>query len=277
MLNNSDAEDATAATPAPACRLCESPTAFAFKKEMIGKYTVSFYRCEHCGSQQTENPYWLSEAYSDHVTSIDPGAAQRVLDCLAITSATARIFGYRKILDFGGGAGLLTRLLRDAGYDAYWYDQYTPASYATGFEGTPTGEYDLITSVEVVEHFANPKTDLGAIFGAAPKAVLIVTCLYEGQDENWWYLAPEEGQHIFFYSPKAIELIASRYNYHVLVLAGFILFTKAKPTNLQTRLLRKIGPRAIFWLKLLILARRTKAPQVDSALLEERARRANSG
>ncbi len=134
----------------------------------------------HCGSQQSENPYWLAEAYSDQVISIDPGAAQRVLDCLAVTYVTAKIFGYRKMLDFGGGAGLLCRLLRDVGYDAHWHDGHTPAGYATGFEGSPKDEFDLITAIEVIEHFANPKKDLDAIFGASPKAVLIMTSLYEG-------------------------------------------------------------------------------------------------
>src|SRR6185437_5471048 len=141
------------ALPEIACRLCGGACRYAFSKTVIGKYRVAFYLCGSCGSMQSEKPYWLDEAYSDPSLMIDPGAAQRVLDCLALADAVMRLFGCRTALDYGGGAGLLCRLLRDSGRDAYWYDGYTPPSYANGFAGSPDSHYDLVTAFEVVEHF----------------------------------------------------------------------------------------------------------------------------
>lgn len=255
------------------CRLCDGAADFAFHKTMIGKYQVSFFLCRACGSLQSEEPYWLAEAYSDAVLAIDPGAAQRVLDCLGLTDAVMRLFDCRTSLDYGGGAGLLCRLLRDIGRDAYLYDRYAPASYATGFNGSLNTHYDLVTAFEVVEHFPAPKSDLDALFGANPKIVLIMTYLYQGENADWWYIAPEEGQHIFFYSPAAIALIGRRYGYHPLICKGFIVFSRTVPTAWQKFVLQKIlTPRILSWLRLVVLARRTDAPQRDSALLEERVR-----
>jgi hypothetical protein len=173
------------------CRLCGGATDPAFRKLVIGKHEVCFFLCRECGSLQTEKPYWLAEAYSQDF--LDTGAAQRVLHCAALTHSVMRLMGYRTTLDFGGGAGLLCRLLRDAGWDAYWYDQYIAPGYAAGFVGVPDNAHDLVTSFEVVEHFPNPRTDLAQLFAGSPRGVLLMTELYAGQGEDWSYLAPEEG------------------------------------------------------------------------------------
>jgi len=272
MSEPSLAKSSTAVGTIP-CRLCGGAANFAFDRVIIGKYRADFFLCGNCGSLQSEEPYWLDEAYSDTVLAIDPGAGQRVLDCLALSHFVMRLFGCRTSLDYGGGAGLLCRLLRDIGHNSYWYDGYAAPGYATGFSGTPGQHYDLVTSFEVVEHFPNPKSDWDPLFAGDPKALLIMTSLYEGQDANWWYIAPEEGQHIFFYSRKAIEWIARRYNYHALICTGFILFSRAKPATWQIFVLQQIlTPKAVSWLRLLVLALRTDAPQRDSAMLEERVR-----
>jgi hypothetical protein len=224
---------------------------------------------------QTEEPYWLTEAYSDTTLSIDPGAAQRVLDCVALTHSVMKLFGCRTSLDYGGGSGLLCRLLRDIGHDAYWYDGYTAPGYATGFESSPQKYHDIVTSFEVVEHFSNPRTDWDALFAARPKVLLIMTWLYQGENADWWYIAPEEGQHIFFYSREAIALIGRRYGYVPLICNGFILFSRETPTSWQSFFLtRVLTPRFISWWRLAVLSRRTDAPQKDSQLLEERVRSA---
>ena len=206
------------------CRLCAGQAAFVFKLRTIDHYDISYYKCTGCHSLQTEPPYWLSEAYSEAVIAIDPGAAQRVLDNFVLTRVVARIFDCARLLDYGGGAGLLCRLLRDAGWDAYSYDRYAPAGYAAGFTAAPSGQFDLITAFEVVEHLPTPATDLGEIFGGAAKVVLISTCLYDGQSHDWWYLCPEEGKHVFIYSQKAIDLIAARFGYRAYTCRGFIIF-----------------------------------------------------
>jgi len=253
------------------CRLCEGQTALVFRKLLLGKYTVSFFQCAQCGSLQSEEPYWLAEAYSPSVDAIDTGAAQRVLHCVALTHCVMRLLGYRTTLDFGGGSGLLCRLLRDTGHDAYWYDQYSAPGYATGFAGAPGETYDLITSFEVVEHFPDPRNDVGLLFSGKPKALLLMTELYTGQNEDWSYLAPEEGQHIFFYSPEALRRIGAQFGYHLLICRGFVLFLREEPTRFQRWFLQKfIRHRVVGWIKLFLLAGPGLGAQKDYEILSAR-------
>ncbi len=37
-------------------------------------------------------------------------------------------------LDYAGGYGVFTRLMRDIGFDFYWHDPYTQNLFANGFE-----------------------------------------------------------------------------------------------------------------------------------------------
>lgn len=254
------------------CRLCAGPAAFAFKNRVIGRYDVSYFRCSQCGSLQTEEPFWLSEAYADPELAIDTGAVQRVLQCVGVTHAVAKIFGYRKMLDFGGGSGLFCRLLRDCGYDAYNADAYSPPGYAAGFSGSLSEDYDLITAFEVVEHFANPRTDFGALFARKPAALLIMTSLYQGEREDWWYLAPEEGQHVFFYTRAALERIAAEHGYHLHFVSSLALFLRSTPTFRQRLLLRLLRRRVVALIKLIALSGPTRAPQADYDRLVERAK-----
>jgi hypothetical protein len=257
------------------CRLCGGKTALAFHKVLLGKHRAGFYHCAQCESLQSEQPYWLAEAYSPAVDAIDTGAAQRVLYSVALTHSVMRMLGCRTALDFGGGSGLLCRLLRDAGHDAYWYDQYSSPGYATGFTGSPRNTYDLVTSFEVIEHFPNPRGDLEELFSGKPGAVLLMTEIYTGQGEDWTYLAPEEGQHIFFYSPRALAMIGTRLGYHLLICRGFILFLRAAPTSYQRWILQKLlRPRIIGWIKLVLLAGPGQGAQRDYDLLSARVSQA---
>jgi hypothetical protein len=218
-------------------------------------------------------PYWLAEAYASEVDAIDTGAAQRVLHCFALAHTVMRVLGCRTALDFGGGSGLLCRLLRDVGHDAYWFDQYSSPGYATGFVGSPRQAYDLITAFEVIEHFPSPRGDFDAIFAAKPRAVLLVTELYAGQGKDWWYLAPEEGQHVFFYSRQALRFVGERYGYHLLLCRGFILYLREPPTKLRGWILQNLlRHRIIRWVKLRLLAGPCGGAQADYDILVARVR-----
>ena len=62
-----------------ACRLCGGAITPAFSTRVLGRYTVRYGLCGQCRSLQTETPYWLAEAYSRNLSSLDTGAAQRNL------------------------------------------------------------------------------------------------------------------------------------------------------------------------------------------------------
>ena len=108
----------------PLCPVCNSTRKPAFKARILGKYDVGYHWCECCGLLQTEPPYWLEEAYRDAIVSIDTDIVARNLWCARRVACLLYFqFGSKeRYLDVAGGYGLLTRILRDFGFDYYWSD-----------------------------------------------------------------------------------------------------------------------------------------------------------
>ena len=61
--------------------------------------------------------------------------------------------------------------------------------------------------------------------------LLVSTAIYTDQDSDWWYLSPESGQHIFFYSHQALEHIAQQKGYELHLIENFILFVRKDVTS----------------------------------------------
>lgn len=226
-----------------ACRLCGGVTTSCFVLPVLGKYRVEYHRCGQCESLQTDRPYWLAEAYTHSLSHLDTGAAQRNLHNLAACYAIAKLFRLQNVIDVGGGDGLLCRLLRDYGINCYVEDKYAAPNYAQGFTQPDFAVPDLVIASELFEHLADPASELAPIFDARPDVLLVTTAIYGGQGSDWWYLAPESGQHVFFYSKRGLELIASRYGYRLVMSGGFLLFARRErltaPIALAARLMLK--------------------------------------
>lgn len=209
------------------CRLCASPTQTRFHLRMLGKHEVAFSECTHCVSLQTEQPYWLDEAYGDkNLSNLDTGAARRNIHNMAACYAITKLFNLHNVIDIGGGDGLLCRMLRDLNINCYVKDKYATPIYAQGFTEQDFAKPDLVIGFEVIEHFANPQSDLEDLFRYQAKAILLSSSIYSNQGNDWGYICPESGQHIFFYSQTALEWIAKKYQYALVVNGDFILFLK---------------------------------------------------
>jgi hypothetical protein len=208
------------------CRLCGGLLTRQFNLVVLRKHDVTYYECQSCDSLQTENPYWLDEAYDHSLSNLDTGAAQRVLRNLAAAFAVAKLFGLNNAVDVGGGDGLLCRFLRDYGINCFIKDKYAIPAYAQGFTNPDFDVPELVFGFEVMEHFRDPQIDLDALFGTRASVVLVSTCIYSNQREDWWYLAPEGGQHVFFYSENALKLISQRYGCDLLISNDMILFVR---------------------------------------------------
>ncbi|WP_114639494.1 methyltransferase domain-containing protein [Polynucleobacter necessarius] len=112
------------------------PATFCFEKLVLKKYLVSYYRCESCDSLQTENPYWLAEAYDPLNERFDTGQLIRSINNAAFINALLKTLDLNKqaVLDYGCGSGLFVRLLRDIGVDAWGYDAYGAPRLSVGFQ-----------------------------------------------------------------------------------------------------------------------------------------------
>jgi hypothetical protein len=230
MPNPATLPDGHTFTGDEGCRLCEGHLVPKFSLVVLHKYEVRYFECDRCGSLQTEFPYWLDDAYSSNLSNLDTGAVQRNLQNLSAAYLVSRIFGVYNALDFGGGDGLLCRLLRDYNVNCYVKDRYAVPTYAQGFSEPDFAAPNLVLAFEVFEHFATPARELEDLFQLRPTVLLASTEIYCHQRADWWYLASESGQHLFFYSEKALQMIAARFGYSYLLSGGFVLFVR-KPDH----------------------------------------------
>jgi hypothetical protein len=185
-----------------------------------------YSECGQCGSLQTQRPTWLNAAYAQsNLTNADVGAAQRVLINFALVLVLTKILRIESILDFGGGDGLLCRLLRDRGLEAQTIDEHAKPTYCQPFQGELSNYYDLVTAFEVFEHLPRP-SQINELFERRPRYVLASTEVYSGQGPAWWYLCPLQGQHVFFYSKNALEILAKRQGYTYYAIGGKHLFAR---------------------------------------------------
>ncbi len=257
------------------CRLCEGSLTFKFSCNVLGRHDVRYFQCAACQCLQTEPPYWLDEAYGpNNLSNLDTGAVQRNLHNLAACYAISKIFGAHHVVDMGGGDGLLCRMLRDIGLNCFVKDKYASPTYAQGFTTPDFATPDLVLAFEVLEHFPNPKADLDALLGQGSKAVLLSTARYEDQGADWWYLEPHSGQHVFFYSKKALSWIGEKYGYTLITRGTFILYLK-NASSLQM-LLAKIALRSRIsrWLRAFVVLRPSPGVWADHELQLERSKRA---
>jgi hypothetical protein len=188
---------------------------------MLGKYNVQYYQCQHCGFVQTEEPYWFDEAYSDVINSSDLGMVARNLGQSKICKAIITTFfnSNGSFVDYGGGYGLLVRLMRNIGYDFYRYDPLCANIFAKGFDvGLPgSGQYELVTAWEVFEHLTNPLEEVEKMLSFSPN-ILFSTLLLPPNNPKpgeWPYYGLEHGQHIAIYTETALALIAEKFGLHM--------------------------------------------------------------
>jgi hypothetical protein len=266
------------------CRLCGGPTSVAFSTKVLGRYWVSFYVCDTCRCLQSEMPYWLDQAYQQAIVATDTGAVRRNVICHAAITCIARVLGVEgRFLDFGGGTGMLCRLLRDRGFDAYVHDKYAEPVYASGFvldlKDVKPGSIGLLSAIEVLEHCTQPATEVGQLFAVRPKVLVATTVPYRGEDESWWYLSAATGQHVFFFSPEGLSVLAKQHGYHYFGVGAFHVFSLT-PVSRTRRvilelLLSRLGMRAVtIWMA---ATQRTRHSDVDFRALQDKLARHSEG
>ena len=188
------------------CPICESssPVRVSLK---IFEVSRNLHQCPTCEAAFYSNPDWLDRAYSNVINSLDTGIVERCFDLANVL--TSFLSGHRGdvILDFGGGIGLLSRIMRDRGFDFHSSDPM--AEYRLPLPAPNDGPVAMATMIEVLEHLVDPLSELREITTLTP-TIFISTHLIpsSGLTADWPYLQPQTGQHIFFCTPKTLRRIA---------------------------------------------------------------------
>ena len=219
------------------CRLCSQEVCQKPFKARYNKYILNYFECSNCSYVQTQKPIWLSEAYKDAVNASDTGIMARNTSNVNLVIATLSLLRKKKgkVVDCAGGHGILVRMLRDQGVNAFWSDPYAANLTARGFEHY-NEKADLVTAFEAFEHFIYPCQEVDKFLSIAPNILLTTTLIpsptpYPAQ---WWYYGLEHGQHIGFFRVKSLLYIAKKYGLHLLTDSNSIhLFTQQKRISLQ--------------------------------------------
>lgn len=200
------------------CKICGSGTTHLFIKKILNKYDANYYQCNKCYFIQTEQTYWLDEAYNNALTNQDTGQIVRNSN-LSKATATISIIGGIKIakgLDWGAGYGLYVRMMRDIGFDFYWSDKYAQNLFCRGLEDKSTNSYDVVTAFELFEHLDNPLADISSMLTKADTIIFSTEVFKEKAPEmSWWYYGFEHGQHISLYSVHTLKYLSQKYNMYL--------------------------------------------------------------
>jgi hypothetical protein len=218
------------------CPICSNLMTDSFKAKVLNKYDALYKVCGVCGFLRADKPHWLDEAYARIIADADTGLVMRNLS-LAVQIAGALYWaigerGAGRYLDTAGGYGMVTRLMRDFGFDFYWYDEYCENKLAPGFSFQQESKpYRAVTAIEVFEHLTDPKSFVEKTLKMAGSDTLIfTTVLYHGAPppESWGYYSFATGQHIGFFQRGTLQRLASELEMQFVSANGIHVFSKSK-------------------------------------------------
>jgi len=228
------------------CRICSSESKEIFSAKILNKHVIKYYQCPECDLLQTENPFWLNEAYEAAIGITDTGILKRNHLFARRSSAVIASFynSNKKFLDFAGGYGIFVRMMRDFGFDFYWYDPFAENLFAKGFEYNKQDEILLVTAFECFEHFTDPIAELKKMLDIS-RNIIFSTRLFNGippKPSDWWYYSLDSGQHISLYSRKTLKYLASKFDLHLNSdNKAFHMLSKEKHNDLLFKVIIKLS------------------------------------
>ena len=178
---------------------------------VLGHVDATYHRCGSCGLVATLAPTWLDEAYTSAIHDADAGLLRRARRYRRLASTVIRFEGLSggTFLDWAGGYGVFTQLMREKGHDTWQHDDFAQPVFAREFQDPGDRRYDLITAFEVVEHLADPRRDLASVAARTDRLLFTTETLPDGPPRvsEWWYYMPEVGQHITFHTVESLRLL----------------------------------------------------------------------
>ena len=227
------------------CKICGHTASLRFSVEILNKYPGEFLSCPNCKFLFAGNPTWLQEAYKNAINLTDTGLVERNISFHKVLSLLIYLLFDKKgkFLDYAGGYGMFTRLMRDVGFDFYWYDPYCTNLLSRGFEYNMESleKAEVLTAFEVFEHLENPIPEIEKML-AYSNNIFFSTELLPfpvPEPKDYWYYGFDHGQHISFYTPDTLSFIAGKYRLNYYNLGNLHLFSTQKYSLLYLRALKK--------------------------------------
>ena len=197
-----------------------------------------------------EDPHWLVDSFKTSLNQFDVGSADR---SLIVAGFVRSIFSRKKasavkVLDFGGGDGLATRTLRDAGLDCRWEDPYCQPIFAVGPNHSEISHFDLVFMSEVALHLTEPLETIKALMSRSDRLLMTAVVPPEKIGTDWWYLMPQTGQHVAFYPVKTLQWIASDLSLYLLTDGKFFhQFSSVRPSLLERAMFKATQIAMLRW------------------------------
>ncbi len=179
-------------------------------------WTVDYRQCMDCGL--TYAPWMLSwspdrfarDIYNAAYLDADPDASgSRAENNAAMLMARFRMIDPGRHLDYGGGDGTLSRILREAGWKSESYDPFHG-------DERPSGRFDLITAFEVIEHVADVQRFVDDVRSMSEEKAGFwgTTLLHDGVKDvtKSWYVAPRNG-HVMIHTRKSLGRLLNKAGY----------------------------------------------------------------
>jgi hypothetical protein len=224
----------TRLNPVTACKLCGAdslPFDIIDFNRSCGGFTLTdasaipivYRRCSECEFIFTDcfddftPDMWRKYVYNEGYSRVDPEyktVRPRINAHMLRTLLSGRKHSTIG-LDYGGGNGTTSALLRSQGWV---FDSYDPFDQ-TNMDAGRIGKYNFCSAIEVFEHSPNPIGSLQDILSkvsGGQTVIMIGTSLTDGVITDmlrlsWWYAAPRNG-HVSLYSSKSLKTMASRFN-----------------------------------------------------------------
>ncbi len=194
------------------CPLCDT--------YLQNRADTSFFKCPCCGAYVKDKTLYIDAAkekavYEKHHNDVNDIRYQKFtapITDLLLENFTPEHLG----LDYGCGTGpVIAKMLSDRSYQITCYDPFFYPS-----EAYLDQQYDFIYSCEVFEHFHQPKQEIQKLLSLLKPGgwLLVMTHIFDEQTrfENWYYRL--DHTHVFIYTPKTLNFIASHFNLKVVKL-----------------------------------------------------------
>ncbi|MFY0569959.1 class I SAM-dependent methyltransferase [Archangium lansingense] len=168
---------------------------------------VSYVECLGCGFLWAPELHgWDPQTFKRRIYNEEYGLADPPFEIERPTRLAAWVARFARpgmrVLDYGGGEGLLARSLREVGIDAVSWDPFYDSS------GKPAGSFDLVTCFEVVEHVPDQRRLFFELASLSRGGVCVFLTLIrpERVEGDWWYASPRNG-HISLHSETSLRQV----------------------------------------------------------------------